>query len=298
MKRDNFSNAIHDLFLYIHENIDDTLTLNELAKMSSYSPFHFQRKFKRFTGETPNDYVMRLRVELAAHYLWYLTSLSVTDIAYRCGFSSPSHLSRSISHYFHVTPRELRKKGIDAHLTQQQKDSKNMKVSSGEAEYNHDEAFAVIQKEHVQLETLGPFILNVSLEVKGYEPRELQETWNDLSDFAEEGRQCMGVPLDNPFITPKEKCKYLCGVVLDERDSPANYLVNKTDVLSITIPREEISRDEINSYYYQLYNEFPSQFAVETVWDYPFEFVYLTQEAEGPRYKPVVHKICIPVRKQ
>lgn len=118
MNSNNFPQVIQQLFTYIQENIDDKLTLEDIAKMSAYSPFHFQRKFKRFMGETPNDYVMRFRVELAAHYLWYYSSLSITDIAYRCGFSSPSHLSRAISHYFHVSPRELRKQGIDFYLKQ------------------------------------------------------------------------------------------------------------------------------------------------------------------------------------
>lgn len=297
MNSNSFSEVMRHLFTYISENIDDKLTLDDLAKISSYSPFHFQKKFKRFMGETPNDYVMRMRVELAAHYLWYYTSLPITEIAYRCGFSSPSHLSRSISQYFHTTPRELRKKGIDAHINQQPKDSKNMKVSSDKLQYTKDEVSSVVLKEYVQLETLGPFTLNVSLEVNGYEPSVLQETWNELAGLSHEGKHYIGVPLDNPFITPKEKCRYLCGVVLEDHDT-ANYQVEKTDALTITIPNEKMSRDEINAYYYQLYNEFPAMFGVETVWDYPFEFVYLAEEAENEQYQPIIHKICIPVKKQ
>ncbi len=299
MNSNNFSDVLQKLFTYIHQNIDEKITLDDLAKMSSYSPFHFQKKFRRFLGETPNDYVMRFRVELASHYLWYFSSLSITDIAYRCGFSSPSHLSRAISHYFHLSPRELRKKGIEFYLNQQE-DSKNMKVSSVDSSYNLGKAFPIIEKEHVQLESLGPFSLNVSLEVNGYEPNVLQGTWNELAKSSDVGKHYIGIPLDNPFVTPKEKCRYLCGVVVLEaqvKGLSANYEIKRTEALTITIPNTEVSRDEINSYYYQLYNEFPSKFGVETVWDYPFEFVYLMENAEEQKYKPMIHKICIPVKK-
>lgn len=64
MNRVNFTqNNIQDIFNFIHTNIDDKLTLEELAKISSYSPFHFHRKFKQFIGETPNDYILRTRLE-------------------------------------------------------------------------------------------------------------------------------------------------------------------------------------------------------------------------------------------
>lgn len=173
-----------------------------------------------------------------------------------------------------------------------------MKVFNGDLSYTNSGDALKIQKEHVQLETLEPYHLNVSLEVNGYEPSVLQETWDKLAKSTEEGKHYLGIPLDNPFVTPKEKCRYLCGVVLEDNDESANYKVNRTDALTITIANPEISRDEINSYYYQLYNEFPSVFGVETAWEHPFEFVYLNKDADRQQYEAAIHKICIPVKKK
>ncbi|GGB39349.1 AraC family transcriptional regulator [Fictibacillus barbaricus] len=52
---------------YIEQHIDESLTLEKLASISTYSPFHFQRMFKSVIGETPAAYVKRYRLENAAH---------------------------------------------------------------------------------------------------------------------------------------------------------------------------------------------------------------------------------------
>ncbi|USK33855.1 AraC family transcriptional regulator [Bacillus sp. F19] len=51
---------------YIEENLQVKLTLAHLAKVSTYSPYHFHRLFSKFTGETPAGYVKRHRLEMAA----------------------------------------------------------------------------------------------------------------------------------------------------------------------------------------------------------------------------------------
>ncbi|MBP1081926.1 MULTISPECIES: AraC family transcriptional regulator [Bacillus] len=50
---------------YIEQNLDQKLSLEQLAKVSSYSQFHFHRIFTGLIGETPSDYVKRIRMEKA-----------------------------------------------------------------------------------------------------------------------------------------------------------------------------------------------------------------------------------------
>ncbi|WP_224768263.1 helix-turn-helix domain-containing protein [Metabacillus idriensis] len=93
---------------YIEENINEDLSLERLAKVSTYSPFHFQRLFKEMIGETPAGYVKRLRLENAAHLLIYEQELTITRIAFMCGFSSLSYFTYSFQAYFKTSPKSWR----------------------------------------------------------------------------------------------------------------------------------------------------------------------------------------------
>lgn len=54
---------IHKALEYIENHLDQTLTLEHLAKWSTYSPSHFHRLFTEMLGETPADYVIGGRIE-------------------------------------------------------------------------------------------------------------------------------------------------------------------------------------------------------------------------------------------
>ncbi len=47
---------------YVRENLDGDLSVNRLARIAGFSPFHFHRLFKSITGETLNEIVTRLRL--------------------------------------------------------------------------------------------------------------------------------------------------------------------------------------------------------------------------------------------
>ena len=77
---------------YIHNHIDQPLSLQKMAGIACFSPFHFHRVFTILTGETPTDYIKRTRIEIAR----------------LCGFSSLSLLSRNFRLHFSMTIREFR----------------------------------------------------------------------------------------------------------------------------------------------------------------------------------------------
>lgn len=94
---------------YIDSNLDQTLELKTIADIANFSPFHFHRIFTFLIGETPIDYIQRLRVEKAAWKLREEEQQSVTEIAYECGFGSVSLFSRTFKKYFNMTPSKFRK---------------------------------------------------------------------------------------------------------------------------------------------------------------------------------------------
>jgi len=92
---------------YIDTNLDQPLELKTIADIAHFSPFHFHRIFTFLIGETPIDYIQRLRVEKAAWKLRETDPESVTEIAYICGFGSVSLFSRTFKKYFGMTPSQF-----------------------------------------------------------------------------------------------------------------------------------------------------------------------------------------------
>lgn len=66
-------------------------------------------KIKGITGQTPNDFIISVRLKQAAIRLQNKNEKSIADIAYECGFSSPSYFIRCFKNVFGQTPASYRK---------------------------------------------------------------------------------------------------------------------------------------------------------------------------------------------
>lgn len=92
---------------YIEENIDRRLTLPRLATLARLSLFAFSRSFKRTTGVPPHRYILKKRVEHAKTLLADET-LSIADVALRCGFTDQSAFANAFRKLTLQTPRAYR----------------------------------------------------------------------------------------------------------------------------------------------------------------------------------------------
>ncbi|MEL7464795.1 MAG: AraC family transcriptional regulator [Pseudomonadota bacterium] len=93
---------------FIEDNIGSLMTIDDLAQVAGRSPFHFARCFRAATGSSPHRFVLQRRVELARQLLEG-TGEPISEIAYRCGFSSQSHLSTAFRKQLGSTPLAYRK---------------------------------------------------------------------------------------------------------------------------------------------------------------------------------------------
>ena len=91
----------------MHTQLDQDLTLKELAAASYLSPFHFARLFKKLTGASPHNYLAGIRAA-RAQLLLAETNLSVTEIGARVGYLSGSHFTKAFRLATGTTPREFR----------------------------------------------------------------------------------------------------------------------------------------------------------------------------------------------
>jgi len=72
---------------YIADNYLDTFSLTDAANNSFMSPFHFSRAFKETYGETPNEFLIKLRIEKAKQLL-ITENFSVSEVCERVGYWS------------------------------------------------------------------------------------------------------------------------------------------------------------------------------------------------------------------
>ncbi|MCC9607848.1 AraC family transcriptional regulator [Blastopirellula sp. JC732] len=95
---------------YMHANYAQDLSLDQLAQQAGVSRGHFVRLFRQTLGESPKQYLMKLRLERAKTLLASPTQmeLSVLQIAQSCGYCDQSHLSREFRQAFGVTPGAFR----------------------------------------------------------------------------------------------------------------------------------------------------------------------------------------------
>jgi len=93
---------------YISDHLDDEVSLETLAGVAHYSPFHLQKVFKQIVGDSPKQYMIKLRLETAFHLLVIHPQKSVQQISIESGFSSPAVFSRAIKGYFGHSPEQIR----------------------------------------------------------------------------------------------------------------------------------------------------------------------------------------------
>ena len=77
---------------FLANSFDQRLRLSEAASKACLSPFHYHRMFVRAFGETPHDFLTRLRIE-RAKCLLARDQLAVTDVCYAVGYESLSSFS-------------------------------------------------------------------------------------------------------------------------------------------------------------------------------------------------------------
>ncbi|MDO4292606.1 MAG: AraC family transcriptional regulator [Eubacteriales bacterium] len=95
---------------YIDAHYMEPVSLPQLARLAGMSPRYFCRFFAAYIHRTPIDYLNFYRIEQAC-LLLSAGQLSVTEIAYRCGFSDSSYFAKIFQKYKGISPLQYRKCG-------------------------------------------------------------------------------------------------------------------------------------------------------------------------------------------
>jgi len=108
LSKSEYIARINRVMEYIECHIDQIINLDTMAQTAHFSPFHFHRIFTVLVGETPANFLQRIRIEKAAQQIKDYPAKAISDIAFDCGFSSVSLFSRTFRKHFDMSAKEYR----------------------------------------------------------------------------------------------------------------------------------------------------------------------------------------------
>ena len=229
-KHDKNVERVKKAVRYIENNLNRTLTLNEVADACCLSPYYFHRLFRRVVGETLNDHIHRKKMERATKALICRPELSITEVAMAAGFSSPANFSKAFKAYFDVSPKELRNpeilsSGQTGKLYQKYGTLLDLQkfhpqTLTAQKVFNTSELTAILDR--ITIQPLPARHIIYCSEYGRYHPDMMSKAWDRILDWA----ATHGIDADkskrfrlfdgNPIVRPEPQCRFDAAIEIDE----------------------------------------------------------------------------------
>jgi len=98
--------------IYMRDNLHSEIHIEELANELNIGYSHFRRVFKKYTGLSPAQYHLTLRLQKSKELL-ITTNLSIKQVAFEMGFQSNFYFTRIFTRKMGVNPSSVRKNSLD-----------------------------------------------------------------------------------------------------------------------------------------------------------------------------------------
>ncbi|WP_299494168.1 AraC family transcriptional regulator [uncultured Shewanella sp.] len=92
---------------FIENNLNNRISIHDVAAASHYSTYHFSRIFRSLVGDTPKEYLRKRRLTLAAQRLLN-EDIGILSLALDCQFDSQEAFTRAFKAAFNITPAQYR----------------------------------------------------------------------------------------------------------------------------------------------------------------------------------------------
>lgn len=193
---------INEVLFHIHKYLSNKLLIEDLAKVSSYSPFHFQRIFKDITKRSVIDYIKEIRLQWAANLLIFNPNRTITNIAFTCGFSSSSTFSSEFKRYYNTTPNSWRSGEYKNHKPK-----------------NYEQTQVEIDFSKIEIKQI-PSVKIAYMRHQGYD-KTIKEMWNKFlftleDEYGVTNHRMMAFHHNNPNITKLEDFRYKACIDLED----------------------------------------------------------------------------------
>jgi AraC family transcriptional regulator len=284
---------INKALAFIDKYLDQKIQLDDVAKASHFSSYHFHRIFHGLLDETVNDYIGRKRMEKAASRIVYNSELSVTEVAEIGGFSSSANFAKAFKLYFGVSPSDLRNGSKESSKIGKiySKYGKAFKPQNLYSQFvtesgifDPDKLEEMLMK--VKVEELHEKPIAFLSAPKGYELDSVYATWDKIANWAklkgiDDGRHArFAICHDNPAITPENKCRYDAAIVITpEVDVTLPYSQSVIPAGKYVIAYYKDDAAKINNFITELCSHWFPNSGYEPD-DYPPVFNYLNDARE------------------
>jgi AraC family transcriptional regulator len=230
---EKYEQAILSTLVYVQTHLEGDLRLDVLAERVGFSAYHFHRIFRDAIGEPVKEYVRRLRLEKAAYRL-KVSEEAILRLAIDAGFKTHESFTRAFQRQFGISPNEYRENILKAsHARKKQIQPKYI------AEYNMKDDTGLLPNgstsRQVRLEPLRPIIVAFVRHVgpydklldKGSSMSVLWEelfTWGNTNGLINADSLLIGIPQDDPSVTPPKKQRFDVCVQIPEFRNPSGHI--------------------------------------------------------------------------
>jgi len=293
LRRQEYEGRVNRAMDYVRDHLSEDLRLEALARAANFSPFHFHRIFKAHVGETVNDYVRRVRVQRAAAMLIHNRSMTITEVAVACGYSSPSSFARCFRQHFDVSASQFRNEGQTA-LDR----FRDQLVEKGVGVHpHHPQRTDIVFRVQVREEPVRhvAYLRHVG------EYSEIGKAFGKLARWAGPRRlfraetRMLTVYHDSPDVTPIDKLRCDACMTIPEGTKV------KRNIGSMTLPGgtyavayAEISETQYGEAWDRLFSDWLPESGYQPD-DRPCYELHLNDPRKHPQHKHIV-EICEPIR--
>ena len=113
---------------YIERNLEKQISLEELAEVANFSKFHFNRIFKSLVGETPFQFITRLRMQRGVNLLSANQYKPIHQIASECAYTDHTIFTRTFRQFYGCSPTSWRNRKINLDKCKIDQDESNNRL--------------------------------------------------------------------------------------------------------------------------------------------------------------------------
>jgi AraC family transcriptional regulator len=254
---EKYEEAILSTLIHIQTHLESDLNLDGLAERVGFSAYHFHRVFREVIGEPVKEYIRRLRIDRAAYRL-KVSEEPILRIALDAGFKTHESFTRAFTRQFHITPNEFRNNYLRA-----SRERKKQVQPKYIAEYpvKAEPASGQVRLEHVRpiivafVRHVGPYDKVLDTDSPMSLLWEELFAWGNANKLINADSLLIGIPQDDPSITPPEKQRFDVCVQIPEFRNPSGHIGCQTIAAGLFgVSRHYGSFDDLEGAYRHLYD--------------------------------------------
>jgi AraC family transcriptional regulator len=306
---EKYEQAILSTLIYIQSHLESDLALDVLAGRVGFSSYHFHRIFREVIGEPTKEYIRRLRIDRAAYRL-KISEETIMRIALDAGFQTHESFTRAFRRRFGIPPNEFRRDFLQASRARkkqlQPRYVTEFRLEGKPGSLSDPSASLQVRLEHVR-PIIVAFVRHVGPYDKLLDPGSpMSLLWKELFDWGNANQLInadsllIGIPQDDPSITPPEKQRFDVCVQIPEFRNPSGHIGCQTIAAgTFGVGRHYGSFEDLADTYMHLYDALitTGKFRLRT--QAPFEvYGYSTVKGDIRIHFTDVYLPVEPVKKQ